>query len=38
MIVDIREYDEVVKEEIKFLIHMPSGLTIRNVKKKQRVS
>jgi len=35
VIIDVREGDELVNGKIEDSIHMPLGLTIRNVKKKQ---
>ena len=35
VIIDVREDDELVNGKIEDSIHMPLGLTIRNVKKKQ---
>ncbi len=35
VIIDVREVDELTNGKIDDSIHMPLGLTIRNVKKKQ---
>ena len=35
VIIDVREVDELANGKIDDSIHMPLGLTIRNVKKKQ---
>jgi len=35
VIIDVREFDELDGGKIESSIHMPLGLTIRNVKKKQ---
>ena len=35
VIIDVREHDELEAGTIKDSIHMPLGLSIRNVKKKQ---
>jgi len=35
VIIDVRESDEIASGKIESSIHMPLGLTIRNIKKKQ---
>jgi len=35
VIIDVRESDEISSGKIESSIHMPLGLTIRNIKKKQ---